>query len=289
MTVTDDRKIDLHVHSNHSDGLKTVSEIVRVAAERKLAAISITDHDVTSGLEDAQAAGLFYQVQVVPGIEISSYCNGQETHLLGYFINPAYPAMQQFTGKFRIHRTERAKEILRKLTHHGIDIPFELLQLRAGHSSIGRPHIADILVEEGFVFSFQEAFNKYLAENRPAYVPKIHVEAEAAIRLIQQAGGVACLAHPGVGVPDEMIYQLIECGLDGLETLHPKHHAGQVHYYQELARKNHLLETGGSDCHGARLGEMMLGCMNVPYSYLEGLRARMAENALSLSKTQVVI
>ncbi len=262
---------------------------MRIAAERRLTAISITDHDVTAGLADAQEAGIFYQVEVIPGIEISSYCDGQETHLLGYFIDANFPAMLQFTGKFRLHRMERAKEILRKLTHYGIEIPFELLQHRVGHSSIGRPHIADILVEEGFVFSFQEAFNKYLAENRPAYVPKIHVEAEEAIHLIHLAGGIACLAHPGVGVPDAAIYKLIECGLDGLETLHPKHYSGQILYYQELARKHNLVETGGSDCHGARSGEMMLGCMNVPYSYLDGLCIRKAAITPALAKTNVLL
>jgi 3',5'-nucleoside bisphosphate phosphatase len=269
-------KIDLHVHSNHSDGLKSVGEIVRIASERGLQAIAITDHDVLSGLEEAQAAGLFYHMEIVPGIEISSSCDGYETHLLGYFIDPNYPPLLNFTQKFRTHRLERARQILGKLTHHGINIPFDLLQMRAGHSSIGRPHIADILVEEGYVFSFQEAFNKYLAQHRPAFVPKIHVEAERAIYLIHEAGGLAFLAHPAVNVPDEVIYKMVHFGLDGLETLHPKHHVAQIQYYQEMARKWNLAETGGSDCHGARQGEMMLGCMMVPYSYLDRIKARLA-------------
>lgn len=275
MAVPSSGNIDLHVHSNHSDGLKSVGEIVRLAQARRLRAIAITDHDVTSGVQEAIEAGLRHGVEIVPGIEISAMCLGCETHILGYFIDPLYPPLQQFAENFRRHRCERAREILRKLIPHGIDIPFDLLQLRAGHSAIGRPHIADLLVEEGFVFSFQEAFNKYLAYNRPAYVPKIHVEAEQAIQLIQQAGGLAFLAHPAVGIADEAIYQLIDCGLDGLETLHPKHSSSQIAYYQELARKWELAETGGSDCHGARQGELMLGCMMVPFSYLENIKGRL--------------
>jgi len=277
--------IDLHVHSNHSDGLKPVEEIVRSAAERGLRALSLTDHDVTTGLAEAFEAGARHGVEIVPGIEISSYCEGIETHLLGYFIDRQNPALNEFSDNFRRFRMDRAREILHKLTQQGIDIPFELLQMRAGHSSIGRPHIADLLVEEGFVFSFQEAFNKFLAEHRPAYVPKIKVNADEAIALIHAAGGLAILAHPAVGVTDAAIQRLIDYGLDGLETLHPKHQPHHIQHYQELAAKHGLVESGGSDCHGARQGELMLGCMMVPYSYLEKIKSRLASRTVSVSRT----
>jgi len=277
--------IDLHVHSNHSDGLKSVEEIVCSAAERGLRALSLTDHDVTTGLAEAIESLARHGVEIVPGLEISSYCDGLETHLLGYFIDPLNPALTEFSNNFRRFRTERAREILHKLTQQGIDIPFELLQLRAGHSSIGRPHIADLLVEEGVVFSFQEAFNKFLAEHRPAYVPKIKVNADEAIALIHAAGGLAVVAHPAVGVTDAVIHRLIACGLDGLETLHPKHQPYHIQHYQELAAKTGLVESGGSDCHGARQGELMLGCMMVPYHYLEKLKSRLASRTVSVSRT----
>jgi len=277
--------IDLHVHTNHSDGLKSATEMIRIAAERGLAAVAITDHDGTSALAEAQEAGAKWKVEIIPGIEISAYYQGYETHILGYYIDPHFLPLENFAKKFRLHRAERAKEILRKLNQQGIHIPFELLQARANGSCIGRPHIADLLVEEGFVFSFQEAFSKYLAEKRPAYVAKLRFEAEQAIQLIQQAGGLAFLAHPAVGVPDEVIQQLARQGLDGLETLHPKHHPDQVAHYQELVRQFGMVETGGSDCHGGRMGESMLGYMMVPYAFLEKMKSRLQPSIAPARRT----
>ena len=152
-----------------------------------------------------------------------------------------------------------------------------------GHSSIGRPH-RDLLVERGSSFPFR-AFNKFLAEHRPAYVPKIKVDADEAIALIHAAGGLAIVAHPAVGVTDAVIHRLIACGLDGLETLHPKHQAYHIQHFQELAAKHGLVESGGSDCHGARQGELMLGCMSVPYRFLEKLKSRLASRTVSVSRT----
>lgn len=279
--------IDLHLHTNHSDGMKSVHEMVQAAAERKLLAVSVTDHDALAGLAESEEAAGRWQIEVVPGIEISATCSGFETHILGYFIDRHHAVLKQFTSEFRCHRQERAREILRKLTFQGIHIPFDLVQTRAGHGVIGRPHIADLMVEEGFVFSFQEAFNKYLAEHRPAFVPKTFINAQGAIDLIHASGGLAFLAHPGVGVPDQVIHQLALHGLDGLETLHPKHHYGQTQYYQEMARKLGLLETGGSDCHGARTGELMLGCMSVPYRFLEHMKEKLSTRTNLLEPVKI--
>jgi predicted metal-dependent phosphoesterase TrpH len=267
--------------------MKSVHDMVQAAAQRKLLAVAVTDHDALAGLAEIDEAAKRWQIEVVPGIEISSTCSGFETHILGYYIDRHHAILKQFTQEFRTHRKDRAREILRKLTHQGIDIPFDLVQSKAGHGVIGRPHIADLMVEEGFVFSFQEAFNKYLAEHRPAFVPKTFIDAEGAIDLIHSSGGLAFLAHPGVGVADEVIQRLALHGLDGIETLHPKHHAGQVLYYQEMARKLNMLETGGSDCHGARYGELMLGCMMVPYRLLENMKEKLSTRANVLEPVKI--
>lgn len=279
--------IDLHLHTNHSDGMKSVHEMVAAAAHRKLLAVAVTDHDALAGLAEIDDAARRSQIEVVPGIEISSTCSGFETHILGYFIDRNHSTLKTFTQEFRTQRQDRAREILRKLTYQGIDIPYDLVQSRAGHGVIGRPHIADLMVEEGFVFSFQEAFNKYLAEHRPAFVPKLFIDAEGAIDLIHSAGGLAFLAHPGVGVADDVIHKLALHGLDGIETLHPKHHTGQTLYYQEMARKLNLLETGGSDCHGARSGELMLGCMMVPYRLLESMKEKLSTRTNILEPVKI--
>jgi len=247
---------------------------METARQTQLKAIAVTDHDDIRSIMPMALLGAEFGIEVVPGIEISTVQAESETHILGYYINAQHEELIHFTRQFRLHREQRAQQILYRLNTLGIHIPFEILKLKAGEGSLGRPHIADLLVEDGIVFSFQEAFHKYLGENRPCYVKKMKVTAQQAIDLIHDAGGMAFLAHPGTGVSTDIIYQLIDLGLDGIETIHPKHLPLTTEMYHELAVKNNLLETGGSDCHGGRRGEMMLGSMPVPYALLDNIKTR---------------
>ncbi len=266
--------IDLHVHSTFSDGLFTPEQIVRLAEQRNLQAVSITDHDEIHGYQAAFALGKATGLQVIPGIEISTLYGTEDVHILGYFIDPQDARIRRYVEILKVRRVQRAGEIVQRLNKMGVHIPFELVKLKANNGSIGRPHIADVLVEEGIVFSFQEAFQKYLGNDKPAYVPKVKIEPQEALQMIHGAGGLAFVAHPSVGVSDATLFQLIELGLDGIETLHPKHTLADVERYQKLCRRFDLLESGGSDCHGAREGEAMLGWGNVPYAYLQRMQKR---------------
>jgi len=266
------RHIDLHIHSTYSDGLLHPAEIVTYASRFGLNAIAITDHDDFSGFAEAAAAGARLGLEVIPGIELSAIHDGYETHILGYLYDVTSAPLLEFAARMRASRVERAEEIVQRLRHLGMPISMEMVKMRAGQGALGRPHIADILVEEGYVFSFNEAFHKWLGENKPGYVPKMKLMAEEAIALVHNSGGLAFLAHPGTGTGIDAIEALIEMGLDGIETLHPRHVPEMITYYRELARRNGLLETGGSDCHGARRGEMMICTQAVPYAFLNEMR-----------------
>ena len=264
--------IDLHLHSHYSDGLLSPTDIIALAVKRNLAAISITDHDTVAGTEEALFAAQPTQVEVIPGIEISTFHTDKEIHILGYFIDHLNPVWDSFEVDFRKNREERAREILNRLARIGIHIPFDLVKLRANGGVIGRPHIADILVEEGKVFSFHEAFHKYLGDDKPAYVPKKVISPEQAVSFIKQAGGLAFVSHPAVNLTEKEVVDLVACGLDGIETMHPKHTFQEMAFFRDIARRYGLLECGGSDCHGARSGHIMMGYGYVPVNVLESIR-----------------
>ncbi len=267
--------IDLHIHSTHSDGLLTPEEIVRYAKKYELKAISITDHDAISNYRQAKAAGEKYGVEIIPGIEISTKIGEYTTHLLGYYFDPDFWLIDEYVKKNRLIREERAQKIVTRLGDLGIKISYELVKLRSNGGVIGRPHIADVLLEEGHVFSFRDAFEKYLGENKAAYVPKPTLSPEKGMEIIQKAGGLAFVAHPGIDINDDIIFQLVDLGLDGIEVYHPKHSQGDIERFLTLARNHHLLVSGGSDCHGPRSMDIMLGISKVPYFYLDKMKEKL--------------
>jgi len=270
--------IDLHIHSSHSDGIKSPAEIIRFAHEFKLKAISITDHDAISGTILACTSAEKKGIEVIPGIELSTRMTGCTVHLLGYYFDMGNAEILDYVEQNYYIREERAKKIVSRLHELGIKISFELVKLHANGGVIGRPHIADVLLEEGYVYSFRDAFEKYLGENRPAYVQKPTITPEEGIRLIHNAGGLVFIAHPAVEITDENIYHLIGQGLDGIEVYHPKHMPSDVEHYMQIAQANDLLICGGSDCHGPRNNnDMMMGTIPVPYSHLEQMKSRLAD------------
>jgi len=266
--------IDLHIHSNHSDGSFDPIKIVKIAAERKLAAIAITDHDQVSATFEAQSVQDQYGVEVVPGIELSALLDGYEIHLLGYLFDLHDPAIQQFVKIQKHYREKRAKSIVKRLEKLGIRVPFALVKAKSRNGNYGRPHIADVLVEEGHVFSFAEAFQKYLGDEKPAFVPKLNIHPQRAIKIIKDAGGVTCVAHPALNIDDDLIARLVDLGLDGIEVYHPRHTSSQVEHFSDLAQHFGLLKSGGSDCHGIHDDGGMIGRFPVPVDFLEKMKDR---------------
>ncbi len=250
-TVSAPQYADLHIHSTYSDGTLTPREIVTICKDLKLRVISITDHDTVAGVEETIdfAQGL---IDVIPAIEMSSRIGSFDIHILGYFVDHFDDALLTYCDDFRAHRMKRVKRIINKLSKDGIKLEFEQIKATASNCSLGRPHIAEVLVENGYARSINDAFNKYLGFNAPYYEPKRFIEPKSVIQKIVRAKGIPVLAHPGTINDEQVIYQLIMDGCRGIEVWHPDHTYRCRQKLTEIAMKNGLLMTGGSDCHGRR-------------------------------------
>jgi hypothetical protein len=268
--------VDLHTHTNQSDGLLPPERLVQLAAEAGLRAIAITDHDEVGGVETAVIMGNQLGVEIISGVELSVSHQGYDIHILGYLIDFHHPRLLEFLNYFREERLRRVHRILEKLKVLGHPVPLEIVMRKAGAGSIGRPHIADAMVEAGQVPYYQEAFNRFIADGKPAFVPKVRISAEQAVAIIHEAQGLACLAHPGQNLTEPVILDVINAGVDGIEVVHPKHGYHQRELYRSLAQKFNLLETGGSDFHGGRKSEEKFGDYVIDYEKVEKMKARKA-------------
>ena len=273
-----EKRIDLHIHSRYSDGLLSPFEILEYAAKRNVCAISITDHDTVEGIEPTLKQSSQFNIDVIPGIEISVSLKHRELHFLGYFIDYSHSAIRSYTETLRQAREDRAKKIIQLLNNIGFHLSLEPILVKAQGAPLGRPHIAEALVEGNYVFSAFEAFEKYLGEGRPAYVPKNVIGPMDAMEIIKDAGGLVFLAHPKTAFIDESdVKRLVGAGLDGMEIIHPKHKSNDVTYYRNIAQKFDLLESGGSDCHGGREGQIILGTQLVPVSLLNSMKEKLVK------------
>src|SRR5262245_3694831 len=257
-------RIDLHAHSNRSDGTFAPAEVVRLAAERDLDVVSLTDHDTTDGLDEALATGAEVGVEVVPGIELSAEFDATSVHVLCYWMDPANDGLQAELARLRDERFRRGELMVEKLKALGVPIEFEHVQRIANGATIVRPHVAQAMVEIGAVATEKEAFDVYLGDGRPGHVPKHALDPVDAVALILGAGGVCVLAHPGMwgdqtSVPVQLIERMAAAGMRGLEVDHPDHLPEQVERYRALAGELGLVATGGSDCHGTRYEPVRLG------------------------------
>jgi hypothetical protein len=264
--------VDLHTHTNQSDGLLPPETLVQMAAEVGLRAIAITDHDEIGALEIAISIGDEFGIEIIPGVELSAVHQGYDVHILGYFIDFHHPRLLEFLNYFRNERLRRVHRILEKLNTLGCRVSLESVMRKAGPGSVGRPHVADVLLEEGHVTSYKEAFNRFLADGKAAFVPKVRLSPAEAVTIIHEAHGVACLAHPGQNLTEPIILDIIRSGVDAIEVVHPKHSAHQREHFREHAVAFGLLETGGSDFHGGRKGEEKLGDYVVGYEKVEKIR-----------------
>lgn len=242
-------KSDLHIHTFHSDGVYSPAEVIDRAKNSGIGVISITDHDSVNALPEAIEYGKKKGIEIIPGVEISTDINNIEVHLLGYFINYNDDEFNKYLTFFRDERLHRAKRIVQKLCNLGFTITIEDVLSEARFSAIGRPHIATAMVKLGLVSNYYEAFEKYIGDNCPAFERKIHVSPQSALKLINDAGGLAFIAHPG-NIREFILRELIEAGLDGIEVIHPSHQPHHEKFYMGIVNEYCLLDSGGSDWHG---------------------------------------
>lgn len=265
--------VDLHCHTTFSDGLLTPEQVVSRARELGLVAVGITDHDAIDGIEKAASCGRSLGVEVVPGVEMSCNVNGVDLHMLGYYLDFRSSDVQEFFAGLRHHRSERARLMVEKMRELGVRVSFDDVRAVARGAAVGRPHVAQTLVNAGAVRSVEEAFRRYIGYDGPAYVPKKKLEPREAVEFTRRHGGVAVIAHPGTYHQDDVVYAAIAAGVDGIEVWHPDHNERAVARYEEIAQKNGLLTSGGSDCHGGRKnGKVFLGEVTVPYECLARIK-----------------
>ncbi len=268
--------VDLHAHSTASDGELPPADLVRYAIERGLSVIALTDHDTTAGIDAALAAARGTSLTVIPGVELSADVPQGEVHILGYLMDWRDAHFQAMLVKFRDGRYGRAEKMTKKLAALGAPISFERVKELAGDASIGRPHVAQALLEAGHVATVSEAFDKYIGRTGPAYVERFKLTPEDAVTLILRAGGVPVFAHPR----DMLNYvePLVKAGLIGLEVHYGTYDDLTIAELARLARQYGLLATGGSDFHGLdKMAHMNnLGDVNVPPEVVDKLREQAA-------------
>jgi len=264
--------VDLHTHTTASDGTLSPSELVRAAARRGVRVLAVTDHDSTDGLRDALAEAEQHRpLTIVPGLEINCDVPGAEVHVLGYLVDHEAAWFQDFLREQRAERVARVHRIAARLAELGLPIdPAEVFAI-VKEGAAGRPHVAQVMVQRGYVKSVREAFDRYLHVNGPANVPRKRLTPAEAVRIIRRARGVPVFAHPGLADRDALIPELVEAGLMGIEAIYAEHSAAQTAHYQDLCRRHGLVATGGSDYHGERSGRTNpLGHPPVPMSvYVE--------------------
>lgn len=275
-----EKRIDLHTHSTASDGSMSPRELVRHAKEKGLAAVALTDHDTIEGVEEAMKEGAEIGIEVIAGVETSADFN-PEMHILGYFLTDLYKSIEPTLQKLRVNREERNPKMVERLNNLGFDISMEEVRAEAKGDIVARPHMASIMMKKGYVKSIQEAFEKYLADGKPAFVRKDKLTPEECIAAIGRAGGVPVLAHPiYLGLTsaklDELVARLVKAGLKGIETYYVENLGDDTGNLLRLAIKHNIIPTGGSDFHGSfkpdiKIGEGK-GNLVVPYDVLERLK-----------------
>jgi predicted metal-dependent phosphoesterase TrpH len=269
-------RIDLHTHSTASDGKLRPSEVVHLAASLGVGTLALTDHDTTDGVIEAQQAGREMGVEVIAGVEINSEGEHGDAHILGYFIDPSEPRLQEQLEAVRDARVGRARGMLKKLAAMGLPLEWERIMAMAGDAaSIARPHIARAMIEAGYVATTQEAFDLYISNSGPAYVNRLRMTMCEAVGFIHGAGGVAVMAHPAESKLVHLVARLVEAGLDGIEVYYPKHTPEQQSELLALARRYDLVTTGGSDFHALDdRSHGQIGGVEVPPGTVEKLKAR---------------
>ncbi len=281
------KTVDLHVHSNRSDGSMTPAQLVDLALEKGLSAFALTDHDTTDGLEEAIRYAADKGIEVIPGIEFSTEYRGRDIHMLGLAIEYDAPLFRDQIRAFVDSRILRNQKMCRNLMEAGIDISYEKLTAAFPGSVITRGHYSRYLLDHGYVKSMPEAFDRYLGDRTPYFVPRQKVTPAQAVQLILDAHGIPVLAHPtlyhmGKEALQKLVTELKEAGLIGIEAIYSTYSAGETREMRQLAERNHLLVSGGSDFHGStkpglEMGTGYNGRLIIPYDIWEKLKEKRAE------------
>lgn len=267
--------IDLHMHTNCSDGMLSPKEILSLAQERNLNVISITDHDTLEGFWAAKEIISEYNIKLIPGVEISTNFQGKDVHLLAYNIDYHDKKLISMLHSIKEGRITRAKKIIEKLETLGIKIDYEEVKKKAGHNNlIGRPHIARVMVENGYCESKRVAFNDYISNDAPAYFAKPTPEPSEILDVVKKAGGILIIAHPFTIKDDSVVNNLLDLGIDGLEVYYGKTSQDTVDHYESLALKRNLIRTGGTDFHGEEIDYAIFGQFTAPTLVLDEIETR---------------
>ncbi len=266
-------RADLHVHTTFSDSVLTPGEVVGKALEMGLGVISITDHDCVEGIQPAMEAASGKAIEIVPGIEISAAAGDDEVHILGYFIDDKDVKLTDTLKRMKENRVERIRNILGLLRKEGLDLEEKHIFNDVVDGTIGRMHLARIMVEKGFVENHYEAFDKYLGNGKPCCLKHVRLDYTKAIFMIRSSGGVPVIAHPGTMGNDDFFKDYVAAGLRGVEVYHVKHRNNEKNRYMLIAEKYGLIATGGSDCHGmVSLGRILMGRATVGLETVKMLR-----------------
>lgn len=272
---------DLHTHTRWSDGTTTPRANAALAAEAGLRGVALTDHDVTGGWEEMASACARHGLEFVPGVELSTEEDRRSVHLLGYWIDPDDHALGQEMARLYGERARRAATMVAKLGAAGADVPLDRVRAIADGAPLSRSHVAAALVEAGVVPDLQTAFDEWIGEHGPAYVPKRALPPHTGVALIVAAGGVAVLAHPGrSGVSETLLDRLVATGLVGVEADHSSHTEEVADRWRRRAAERDLLVTGSSDFHGARKA-VRIGERTTPGEVVEALRCRTEQEVRS--------
>lgn len=279
-------RIDLHVHSTASDGKLSPQAVVEKAAAMGLTYIALSDHDTVDGVIPAlQAARASPQLKVIPAVEISTDTSEGQAHVLGYFIDYTSTKLTAALDSFKNSRLRRAQGMITRLGDIGIDIDWRRVQEIAGDGAVGRPHIAQAMLEKKYIKSFAEAFDKYIGYGCPAYVERDKMTPMEAVELIARSGGLAVLAHPNtVTNPEKLIISLKPAGLVGIEAYYKDYKKDEIDRLVEMAEQHKLIATGGTDYHGIDdETEVMMGGVDVPEESVERLTALADKSVLKLA------
>lgn len=272
-------KIDLHTHTNKSDGIHSPEELIRLAKERGITTIAITDHDSVNALDEAIEIGNSLGIRVIAGVELSTDIDEKDVHILGLFLDYKNEDLLKYLSFFREERLYRAKRIIKKLNLLGHNISIDDVMKFAQSSAVGRPHIAFAMMDLGIISNFYEAFEKYIGDNGPAYERKIHVSPKSALKIISDAGGLSFVAHPGY-IKENILTALIKAGIDGIEVIHPAHSDYQIKFYRGIVNQYCILECGGSDFHGGNKNDSdNLGRYFISQSNLDAMQKMLQKNS----------
>lgn len=269
--------VDLHMHSTFSDGTMTPTELVERALKKGTKVMAITDHDNIDGLKEGSKRAKELGIEFINGIEISANFNGKDVHILGYFLDLEDKELLDWLSKLQEKRYNRTLEILKKLSNIGMKININELEKEAKGNVIGRPHIARVMLKKGFVESMNDAFDRYLGDNKPAYMPKLGVDILDVVKILNKNKAVISLAHPHlISHLDDTVLNIIdmlkESGLDGLELEYPNIDLKKKKKFVKIAKKRDLIITGGSDFHGLNRSGSDLDMLNIPMKIFDDLK-----------------